>query len=187
MQELLSTGTTNIAIGNSSMPSVTIGSNNICIGPNTGSGVNTGTNNILIGDTAGTGTNISNSIYIGSTTTVQTQTRIRGIYGTTAASGISVYITSSHQLGTITSSRRFKKDIRNIYDYDLQKFRVVNFKYIEDETNTEQIGLIAEEVEEHYPELIAYAEEIDQETNRKLLFTVRYNQLIPILLDKVKN
>ena len=97
-----------------------------------------------------------------------------------------MYITSGHQLGTITSSRHFKKDIRDVYDYDLQKFRVVNFKYIEDETNTEQIGLIAEEVEEHYPELVAYDEEIDQETNRKLPFTVRYNQLIPILLDKVK-
>ena len=137
----VTTGSTNIAIGNSSMPSVTTGSNNICIGPNTGSGITAGTNNILIDDTAGTGVNISNSIYIGSTTTSQTQTRIRGIYGTTATSGIAVYITSGHQLGTTTSSRRLKKDIRDVYDYDLQKFRVVNFKYIEDETNTEQIGL----------------------------------------------
>ena len=117
--------------------------------------------------------------------TPQTTTRIRGICGTTATSGIAIYIISTHQLGTTTSSRHFKKDIRDIQDYDLQKFRV-NFKNIEDETNTEQIGLIAEEVEEHYPELIAYDEEIDQETNRKLPFTVHYYQLIPILLDKVK-
>ena len=181
----ITTGTTNIALGNSSCPSVTTGTNNICIGPNTGSGITTGSNNILIGDTAGTGANISNSIYIGSTTTAQTQTRIRGIYGTTATSGIAVYITSGHQLGTSTSSRRFKKDIVDVKDYDLQKFRVVNFKYIEDDS-VDQIGLIAEEVAENYPELVAHDEEIDEETGVRLPFTVRYNNLVPILLDKVK-
>jgi hypothetical protein len=80
-------------------------------------------------------------------------------------------------LGTVTSSRRFKENITDAKTYDISKLRVVNFNYIGNDTS--EIGLIAEEVEELYPELVAYDE-------NKLPYTVKYMDFIPILLQKLQ-
>ena len=93
-------------------------------------------------------------------------------------SGVPVYINSNSQLDTITSSRRFKDNIVDARNYDISKFRVVNFNHIDDPDNI-QVGLIAEEVVDIYPELIAY-------DNNNLHYTVRYIDLISILLLKVQ-
>jgi hypothetical protein len=98
-----------------------------------------------------------------------------GIHGKTSSGGIPVYINSSAQLGTVTSSRRFKENITDAKTYDISKLRVVNFNYIGSDTS--EIGLIAEEVEELYPELVAYNE-------NNLPYTIKYMDLIPILLPK---
>ncbi len=60
----------------------------------------------------------------------------------------------------------------------LAKLRVVNFNYIE-APERQEIGLIAEEVADIYPELIAY--DVEQ-----VPYTVRYKDLIPILLQKIQ-
>ncbi len=67
--------------------------------------------NIAIGVSASPGD--SDTLRIGAPTT-QTNAFIAGIYGATAASGVPVYVTSSNQLGTLTSSRKYKEDIRNM-------------------------------------------------------------------------
>jgi hypothetical protein len=41
-------------------------------------------------------------------------TYIAGIYGATSSGGVPVYINSNWQLGTLTSSRRFKEQIRDM-------------------------------------------------------------------------
>jgi hypothetical protein len=160
------------------MTAVTTGNNNVVIGYNAGSNY-TGaeSNNIIIGygNTGIAGD--SNVTRIGTPTT--NKLFMYGMYGITSSGGIPVYVNASSQLGTITSSRRFKENITDAKTYDVSKLRVVNFNYINDETKTQQIGLIAEEVEELYPELVVYDE-------NKLPYTVKYMDLIPILLQKIQ-
>jgi hypothetical protein len=185
--------TNNIAIGSSSLGGLTNGSNNVAIGVSTMTGVTTGSNNTVIGYLAGSSftgaesNNIlianpgvageSNTIRIG--TTNNSRLFMNGIYGVTSSGGVPVYVNSSRQLGTVTSSRRFKEKITDAKIYDISKLRVVNFNYIGHDTSVE-VGLIAEEVEELYPELVAYDE-------NNLPYTVKYLDLIPILLQKIQS
>jgi hypothetical protein len=170
----LTTGTNNTAIGVSTMTSVTTGSNNTVIGHLAGSSF-TGaeSNNILIGNPGIAGE--SNAIRIGGT---NNRVFMAGVYGITSSGGVPVYINSSRQLGTATSSKRFKEKITDAKTYDISKLRVVNFNYIGHDTS--EIGLIAEEVGELYPELVAYDE-------NNLPYTVKYMDLIPILLQKIQS
>ena len=46
----------------------------------------------------------------------QSYAYIAGIYGATVSGGSAVYVNSSGQLGTVTSSRRFKQDIEDAFD-----------------------------------------------------------------------
>ena len=106
-----------------------------------------------------------------------TTTFITGIYSSTATSGVPVYVNSISQLCTATSSNRFKENIVGPKNYDISKFRVVNFSYIDDLGNI-QVGLIAEVVD-IYPELIAY-------DDNNFPYTIRYMDLISILIQKVQ-
>jgi hypothetical protein len=69
-----------------------------------------------------------------------------------------VVIDSNGQLGTISSSRRFKEDIQDMADSSngLMRLRPVTFRYqkpFADGSKPIQYGLIAEEVAEVYPDL----------------------------------
>jgi len=106
-----------------------------------------------------------------------------GIYGATASGGTAVYIKSDGQLGTLTSSARFKTGIVDLGStsdvlYDL---RPVAFEYKPeiDPVGLTQYGLIAEEVAEVAPDLVIYDEAGDP-------YTVRYEQLVPLLLNEVQ-
>ena len=72
---------------------------NIALGFNTGGGVTTADNVICIGATVA-GENVSDSCYIGN------------IFGVTSSGGTAVFVNSNGKLGTATSSRRFKEEIR---------------------------------------------------------------------------
>ena len=61
----------------------------------------------------------------------------------------------------------------------LMNLRPVTFKYKNDERGTTQYGLIAEEVENVYPELVTY--DADGE-----LETVRYSMLTSMLLNEIQ-
>jgi hypothetical protein len=188
-----SANTNNIAIGNLSLTGLTTGTNNTAIGVSTMTSVTTGSNNTVIGHLAGSSftgaesNNIlianpgvageSNTIRIG--TTNNSRLFLNGIYGVTSSGGVPVYINSSRQLGTVASSRRFKEKITDAKIYDISKLRVVNFNYI-GHGGAMEVGLIAEEVEEFYPELVAYDE-------NNLPYTVKYMDLIPILLQKIQS
>ena len=91
----------------------------------------------------------------------QTAAYVAGIFGSTSSSGIPVYINSEGQLGTSSSSARFKEQVRDMGDTTdaLMKLRPVTFVYKPEYQNGErtlQYGLIAEEVAKVYPELVAY-------------------------------
>ena len=138
---------------------------NICIGY----GVlgTTGESNVLrIGNGTGTGDGQLNAAFIS------------GIYGITVT-GSAVYVSSSDQLGVLASSSRFKENIQDMGDDSskLKDLRPVTFNYKLDETKSAQYGLIAEEVEALYPELVSY----DKEGKP---FSVHYHLLPAMLLNE---
>jgi hypothetical protein len=110
---------------------------------------------------------------------------IAGIYGSTVDSnGIPVYVDNNGQLGTVVSSRRFKEQIADMGDSTdaLMKLRPVTFLYKPEYSRGErtlQYGLIAEEVAQVYPELVAY-------DNDGQPYTVRYQYLTPMLLNELQ-
>ena len=94
------TGTGNTAIGLNALQTNSSGSNNTAVGNSAGSSVTTADNVICIGVVLGA--NVNSSCFIGNIRGVQTRN----------ADAIPVLIDSNGQLGTASSSRRFKKEIK---------------------------------------------------------------------------
>ena len=95
-----------------------------------------------------------------------------------------IVLEAAEGIGTVTSSRRFKQDINDMGDAsrDLLRLRPVSFRYKQqsaDGTRPIQYGLIAEEVAEVYPELVAY-DSTGQPT------AVLYHVLPAMLLNEVQ-
>lgn len=173
-----STGNNNTALGSNALSNAT-GSGNIAIGRLAGNSISSGTNNIDIGNNAPG--NESDTIRIGNT---QTKAFLAGVNGATSSSGVAVYVNSSGQLGTVTSSLRFKEDVEDMGEAtgDLMKLRPVTFHYkapYDDGSRLLQYGLIAEEVAKVYPTLVQY----DAQGKP---FTVRYQALNTMLLNELQ-
>jgi FtsZ-binding cell division protein ZapB len=151
------TGGDNTASGSFALFRNTTGNNNVAVGGSAGFNGTTGSNNIYLGAFGVAGE--SNTMYLGRQGT-QTTTFIAGIRGTTTVNpdAIPVMIDSAGQLGTVSSSRRFKEDILDMADTSRRLFqlRPVTFRYTQayrDGSKPIQYGLIAEEVAEAFPEL----------------------------------
>jgi hypothetical protein len=173
------TGGSNTAVGSNALWDST-GSSNIAIGFNAGQNVTSGSNNIEIGNN---GNSLDNGTILIGTPGTQTSFFAAGIYGVNS-NGIPVYINSNGQLGTISSSRRYKEDIRDMADASngLMRLRPVTFHYqkpFPDATKPLQYGLIAEEVAEVYPDLVAHSADGQIET-------VKYQVLDSMLLNEVQ-
>ncbi len=173
------TGDGNTAVGGNALGNTT-GSANIGIGLDACVNTTTGSTNICIGSPGVAGE--STTIRIG-TIGIQTATFIAGISGTTSPGGVGVFINGNGQLGTATSSRRFKEDIREIGDESdgLMSLRPVAFRYKPeiDPTGLTQYGLIAEEVADVYPDLVVSDRDGRPET-------VRYHLINALLLNEVQ-
>ena len=61
------------------------------------------------------------------------------------------------------------------------------YNFINDENKKERYGIIAQELEEFFPELVTNTEIEDTDNNVKLIKTVNYLELIPIMIVKMKN
>ena len=170
------TGNFNAADGTNALVHNTTGSNNIAVGFSAGDNLTTGDNNIDIG--AEGVADESNTIRIGA---AQRGTFIAGIRGakTANANAIPVLIDSAGQLGTLSSSRRFKKEIKpmNKTSEGILDLKPVTFHYRGDATNTPQFGLIAEEVAEVNPNLVV-------RDNNGEIYTVRYEAVNAMLLNE---
>jgi hypothetical protein len=129
------TGGSNTAIGSSVLFNNTTGDSNTALGATAGFGVTTASSAICIGSF---GANVNNSCFIGNIREVQTQN----------ANAIPVLIDSPGQLGTISSYRRFKNEIKSMDSASeaILALKPVTFHYKSDKTATAQFGLIAEEV-----------------------------------------
>ena len=93
-------GNDNTAVGNIALFGNTSGSSNVALGSEAGENATTGSHNVYIGAGMLGVAAESNACYIAS------------IFGQTSASGIPVFINANSKLGTATSSKRFKEDIK---------------------------------------------------------------------------
>jgi len=173
-----STGSKNTAIGVAALNQST-GNKNIGIGFQAGLTLTTGNNNIFIGN-QGAGDE-SQTIRVGS---AQTRTFVAGI-NTTNMSGIGELVAidpATGQLGfAAASSARYKQDISpmGVRSEGLLQLRPVTFAYKDDAQATMHYGLVAEEVAAVYPQLVTYAPTGE-------VRTVRYQELIPMLLNELQ-
>jgi hypothetical protein len=178
------TGTSNTAVGAGALSSNTTGSNNVAVGDNAAANVGAGnSNNIHIANQGASGD--SGVIRIGTPGT-QSSFFVAGVNGvTTTNSAVPVLIdTTNGQLGVTSSSRRYKEDIQDMGDSSraLMHLRPVTFLYkksFADGTKPIQYGLIAEEVAEVYPDLVARSSDGQIET-------VKYQVLPAMLLNEVQ-
>ena len=152
----------------------TSGDDNIALGNNAGLLLTTGNFNIDIGNPGLAGE--SSTIRIGSNQ--QTRTFVAGIRGVTTgnANAIPVLIDSLGQLGTVSSSRRFKEEIKPMDQTSeaIHSLKPVTFHYKSDKTGIPQFGLIAEDVAEVNPDLIV------RDQNGEI-YTVRYDAVNAML------
>ena len=147
----------------------------------------TGNWNIDIENEGGSGE--SNTIRIGepakpvgpNTMVEQLRTFIAGIRGVTTgnANAVPVVIDSDGQPGTVSSSRRFKDEIKpmNKASETILALKPVTFHYKTDKTGTPQFGLIAEEVAKVNPDLVVRDEKGE-------IYTVRYEAVNAMLLNE---
>lgn len=159
-------GSDNTAIGRNALWSNTAGSDLTALGAFAGEGVTAADHVICIGHP---GANVSNSCYIGK------------IYGATIDPGtaITVGIDATGKLGTMASSRRFKRDIKPMDKASeaIHSLKPATFHYRSDAKNTPCFGLIAEEVAEINPDLVVRGKNGD-------VHTVRYDAINAMLLNE---
>jgi Chaperone of endosialidase len=184
------TGNFNTAFGWTALDNNQTGSLNTALGFGAGYFL-TGDNNIDIG-TGGDSAD-SNTIRIGTVVEytdpdppnevhpVHTATYIAGISGQIASGGIAVYINSDGKLGTLTSSARFKTEIKAMDKSSeaILALKPVTFRYKQeiDSKGIPQFGLVAEEVEKVDPDLVA------RDADGKP-YTVRYEAVNAMLLNE---
>jgi hypothetical protein len=175
----------NTSVGFSSLNHLTAGDNNLALGINAGLNSTTGSNNIYVGANALGVAGESNTMYLGKVGT-QTKTFLAGVRGTITVvpNAVPVLIDSAGQLGTTSSSIRFKEDIHDMADASrrLLNLRPITFRYTQaygDGAKPIQYGLIAEEVAEVFPELAVRDADGRVET-------VHYETLNVLLVNEVQ-
>jgi hypothetical protein len=160
------TGNFNTAIGFQALLNNTTQNGNIALGAGAGTGVSDASNVICIG---APGENESDRCFIGR------------IFNTTLPGGNAVFINASGKLGLITSSERFKEEIKPMKQASelLFALRPVTFHYKKgiDPKGVLQFGLVAEEVERVNAGLVV----CDQEGKP---YSVRYDQVNVMLLNE---
>ena len=107
-----------------------------------------------------------------------------GLNESTTSSSYGAYLTGAfYATGNITaySDRRVKENIVQI-DSALEKVNKLEGVYYnrtDDESKTKEIGFIAQDVNEVVPELVTYAEDVDQ-------YGVKYQNATALLVEAVK-
>jgi hypothetical protein len=161
-----SSGSRNTAMGLNALSSNTTGQDNIAVGFGAGLNVIAAHDTICIGNG---GTDVSNTCFISQ------------IFGVTPAlnDAVPVEIDSAGQLGTVSSARRFKKEIKFMDNASeaILALKPVTFHYKSDKTNRAQFGLIAEEVAAVNPDLVV------RDSNGEI-YTVRYDAVNAMLLNE---
>ena len=163
------TGDSNTANGHAALLSNTTGQFNTALGAHAGDAQRTGSGNVYIGYGMSGVDGESNACYM------------RSIFGQASASGVPVLINSSNRLGTMTSSKRFKENIKQMDTASDRLFALkpVTFRYTKeiDPAGTPRFGLVAEEVEKVEPDLVVH----DKDGKA---YAVRYDAVNAMLLNE---
>jgi hypothetical protein len=160
------TGFNNTAVGSAVLLFNTTGNSNIALGFNAGINITTANNVIAIGSG---GADVGDTCFIGNIRDVTTQN----------GDATAVVIDSAGQLGTMSSSQRFKKEVRPMDKASeaILALKPVTFHYKTDNTKTPQFGLIAEDVAKVNPDLVVRDKNGD-------IYTVRYDAVNAMLLNE---
>jgi hypothetical protein len=206
----LTTGATNVAIGNASLFNSLIGSNNVALGHLSGHDLSGNSSyNTFLGNYTNVDSSLNiynNSTAIGYSATIDASNQIV-LGGNTSGSYPNVYIPGSYVgIGTynplsgytldVDGSANFSGEIiaaayNTPSDYRIKEnvsqldstFVVDNLNpvtYLNNKLGKQDIGLIAHELQEIYPELVHGMKDGEQ------LQSVNYIGLIPILIKEVK-
>jgi len=190
----LTSGQENVVVGRRALETITSGSNNVVMGWRSGDNLTTGNGNTFIGNQAGVneGPNVDNVICLGNLGDTQAAGQVTpnrcfigNIVNVTTggpAPSVAVVIDQDGQLGTVASSRQFKKDIKPIDQASeaILKLKPVTFHYKDRDVKrdlTPQFGLIAEDVEQVNRDLVVYGKD-------GKLWTVRYDAVNVMLLNE---
>lgn len=176
------TGSANTAVGERALFGNTTGQRNVALGSFAGSNAGAGNDSVFVAHQGVAGD--SAVIRIGAPGT-QTRAFLAGVRGVTTglANAVPVLVDSNGQLGTVSSSIRFKEDVHDLeLGRRLLDLRPVSFRYREPFADGErplQVGLIAEEVARVLPELVVFDPDGRPDT-------VRYHWLAVLLLDELQ-
>jgi len=171
------TGNFNVAYGFNALVNST-GTLNIALGTFAGLNLTTGDSNIYIGNTGVP--DESFTIRIGQVG-IQTATYVAGIMGKTVPRSTPVFINANGQLGTVTSSARFKDEIKPMDKASeaILGLKPVSFRYKKqiDPDGVPQFGLVAEDVEKVNSDLVV------RDAEGKV-YSVRYDAVNAMLLNE---
>jgi Chaperone of endosialidase len=182
MQALLvnTTGNENTAVGTQALGFNATGIRNTALGTRAGQNLTTGDYNIDIGAQTKGIAGESGTTRIG-TAPFHTRAFVAGIRGVTTENNdaVPVVIDSAGQLGTVSSSRRYKTDIQPIEQASesILALKPVTFRYKVHKDTMPNFGLIAEDVAKINPDLVIY----DADGNP---FTVRYDAVNAMFLNE---
>ena len=174
---LNSGGSSNTAVGVGALSNNTTGNGNIAIGSSARSNVTSSNNNIYIGNE---GEFDSDTIRVGNAS--HARIFIPAINNIAIGAGDAVFINSTTGLlGTVTSSLRFKQNIKPMDNSSeaILALKPVTFRYNQkiDPKAIPQFGLVAEEVEKVNPDLVVR----DADEKAK---SVRYEAVNAMLLNE---
>ncbi len=181
-------GTNNTGIGYQALTGVTTGDNNVAIGKSAGSAYTSAeANNICIGSSVNGTASENNTLRIGSgtgntgTAGNLAKSFICGIYGvtTTSSTTSTCIISDGNQLGTISSSARYKDNIKPIESNFIHDLNCVQFNYKAHNPSDISYGLIAEEVLKVSPNLV----NLDSEGKPE---SVKYHLFDALLLNEIQ-
>ena len=186
------TGHGNNAMGLTALENVARGNRNTAVGNNAGLHLVDGSYNTYVGwgVNGSTGVKSTNENYvtrIGVTyadrdVSGAPTTYISGIWGTTlTGTPAQVVVNANGQLGVVVSSERYKMGVASLGTASgkLSQLRPVSFHLKTDPSGAVQYGLIAEEVDKVYPELVI-------RDNDGKIQGVRYDELAPMLLNEMQ-
>jgi hypothetical protein len=169
-------GGANVAVGQGALYANSTGSDNVAIGTGAGEDI-VGSDNV---DISAPGTNTDSGVIRIGTVGTQKSAFIAGVTNS-KITGSAVYVNAAGRLGVLASSERYKTGIAAMGSRTqrLQQLRPVTFHLKTEPTAPVQYGLIAEEVERVYPELVT-------RDAAGVIQGVRYDELAPMLLNEVQ-
>ena len=174
----ITTGNYNTFIGKNTGIANTTGEKNTFFGRQAGYSNITGSNNVFIGHQAGYNETGSDKLYIDNSST--STPLIGGDFSTNTLT-----ITGDIEYtGTLTdvSDRRLKKDIEPLKNSleKILKINPVSFKMKADEKGRTQLGVIAQNVKEHFPQVVSIIDPVNG------FLGVDYTQLVAPLIGAMK-